>query len=151
MTLKRFILRFISTHLTLSDGEDAELLVYLVDEEKDIYTKEKAAPIYTAYGSIYTAFGLGVRYTGQAFRPSCWDRWMTRRSKALAGASEAAETLMSLFVFYTAITADNLLKICFQSSPQYPKWPSSPSSHRANPSSGKLLGRAWTCLPNADH
>jgi len=35
-----------------------------------LISKEKAAPIYTTYGSIYTTFGLGVRHTGRPGRPA---------------------------------------------------------------------------------
>jgi hypothetical protein len=34
------------------------------------YINEKKVPIYTAYGNIYTTFGLGVRHTGYPGRPA---------------------------------------------------------------------------------
>jgi hypothetical protein len=62
-------------------------------------------------------------------------------------ASEAAEALMSLFVFYTVITVYNLL-ILAPNHLQIGIKLIKPSDY---PSSGKLLGRAQACLPNADH
>jgi hypothetical protein len=57
-------------------------------------------------------------------------------------------------LYSTVITACDSTNICSFSSPlclNYPKCPSSPSSHRATRPSGKLLGQVRACLGSEGH
>ena len=75
-----------------------------------------------------------------------WDRGLTQELE-MTLASEAAEALMSLFVFYTVITVYNLLIL----TPNRLQIGIKLIKLSDYPSLGKLLGRAQACLPNADH
>jgi hypothetical protein len=43
--------------------------------ERAISLMSCQTPIFTIYGLLYTTFGLGVRHTGPAKWPSCWEPW----------------------------------------------------------------------------